>query len=151
MIKREKEKYKHSIIKFNKLTGLTICSNYEKKYYAGYGYTGDLLEFVIKCDKFMNDLVSKYESKIYIKDELDKNIFDECYYSKYHRAIKYNYLYGENGKYVHEEDGNQLWGGWSGNRYINNGCYKPTMYKFIKYYKLINPMNIKKYLIDNFA
>ena len=90
-------------------------------------------------------------NKIYIKDELDKNIFDECYYSKYHRAIKYNYLYGENGTLVREEDGNQLWGGWGGNIHINNGCYKPTMYKFIKYYELINPMNIKKYLIDNFC
>ena len=50
-IQREKEKYKNAITKINKLKGWGFRCNYEKKYNAGYGYNGNLLDFVIKCDR----------------------------------------------------------------------------------------------------
>lgn len=145
------EIFKQSIRMLNNGIGLSICDKYEQKY-SFHGYTCDnALEFVVKCDNFIKELKQRYESEIYNKNELDKNIFDECYYSKYHRAITSIHLYGENWYLHNEEDGNELWGNWGGNKFINNGCYKPTMYKFIKYYKLLNPMNIKKYLKEKFA
>ena len=49
---------------------------------------------------------------IYIDEELKKNKFEECYYFKY-------YKYGNN---------------------FNGCCREDGMYKFIKHYKLINPI-----------
>ena len=45
------------------------------------------------------------------------------------------------------------WGGWGGD--LNgdiriDGCLKLDIYKFLKYYKLINPMNIEKHLKTTF-
>ena len=50
-----------------------------------------------------------------------------------------------------DENEESVWGGWGGNKNIVDGCYKPTMYKFIKHYNLINPMNMKKHLQKLFA
>jgi hypothetical protein len=96
-----------------------------------------------KLNEFIDFLIPYYEINIYCNNELNKNIFDECYYSKYYRAINSLKLNGYNFN-IRENDGNEIWGGWGGNMYINNGCYKPILYKFIKYYGLINPMTIIK-------
>ena len=151
-IQREKEKYKNAITKINKLKGWGFPSNYEKKYNAGYGYNGNLLDFVIKCDKFLSETITNFENKTYIKQELDKNIFDECYYSKYYIAIQKIKIYGDEFNMLgRDENEESVWGGWGGNKNIVDGCYKPTMYKFIKHYNLINPMNMKKHLQKLFA
>lgn len=61
-------------------------------------------------------MLANYENNIYIKSELDKNIFDESYYSKYHRVIKNIVLYGSDWNRLADTDENSMWGGWSGNK-----------------------------------
>ncbi len=148
---KEKIRYENIIKEFNRTKGCNYNFSYIHKYKVEYGYNKNLLKYVIKCDEFINNLIRDYEKNIYISSELDKKIFEECYYSKYHRVIKTILKYGRYWNHILENDGEQLWGGWGGNTYINNGCYKPTMYKFLKHYNLINPMNIEKYLQNTYA
>ena len=145
-IKQERENYINAVKQYNKSTSHAFPHNYSKKYYPGHNYIGDPLEFCYNCDKFLNKFISNFENNIFIKCELDKSLFDECYYLKFHRQLLLIKTYGNN-----EIFGVSEWGGWGGGSKIVDGCHKPTMYKFIKYYNLINPMNIKKHLQQLFA
>jgi hypothetical protein len=94
--------------------------------------------------QFVDELINNFELNVYIKKEIEKKIFEECYYLKYYKSIKALKIYGDN--FIHVEN----WGGWNGSENIVDGCSKPVMYKFIKYYKLTNPMTINKlYRQDN--
>lgn len=149
-IKKEKEEaVKEKEINQNKKIEQTKSINkyiYKDKYKYNYGYTGNLYVYVKKCDEFINNLIQNYETNIYIQSELDKKLFDECYYIKYINTLKSLMQYGKSW-------GGGGWGGWGGNLYGTiriDGCLKLDMYKFLKYYKLINPMNIEKHLKDTF-
>ena len=119
------------------------------KYRYNYDYKGNLYTYVTKCDEFINTLIHNYETNVYIKSELDKKLFDECYYIKYKQVLKNMIQYGKNWNI----DNVGHWGGWGGD--LNgdiriDGCLKLDIYKFLKYYKLINPMNIEKHLKTTF-
>lgn len=90
------------------------------------------LNFAIMCEIYIDKIIYNYE-KIYNNKEIEKNIFEKCYYEKYKKAILSIKTNG-----THSCD----WGGWSGGEHLVDGCLKSTMIKFIKYYKLINPITI---------
>ncbi len=141
---KERENYRNAISQLKKSNNMIFNFNYETKYRCGWGYKGSKLDFVIKCDKFVDELINNFELNVYIKKEIEKKIFEECYYLKYYKSIKALKIYGDN--FIHVEN----WGGWNGSENIVDGCSKPVMYKFIKYYKLTNPMTINKlYRQDN--
>tara|TARA_B100000795_G_C22745554_1_gene417096 strand:- start:111 stop:1250 length:1140 start_codon:yes stop_codon:yes gene_type:complete len=176
-LQQEKEKYKNAITEINNLsyrfknvvTGDDdLClptplswrrlhsSNYENKFklskkcrktHRSYKITGDSI--MIKCDKFLSEIIKKFKNKIYIKQELEKTIFNKCYYSKYYRTIqkikKYGSIFNSIGTLLGETD----WCGWSNGKV--DGCERYTIYKFIKHYNLINPMNMEKHLQKLFA
>lgn len=131
--------YEKDMEKLNELKGWDLNYSYERKYNFGFQFRGDKLDFAQKCDRFIDETLSRFENEIYIKKELDKKLFEESYYLKYYRTLKAIRKYGDH-HFHHEES----WGGWNGNLNIVDGCHKPKMYKFIKHYNLTNPMSINK-------
>ena len=150
----EKVQYENNIKKINVLKGSHYSCDYTEKYNIGYKskYSGDLTLFVLKSDKLLDDIIENYEKYIYIDEELKKNKFEECYYFKYYKTIEKIKKYGNNFNSCCREDSEiSEWGGWNGDKNIVDGCHKPTMYKFIKDYKLINPMSMIKHFQKLFA
>jgi len=92
------------------------------------------LDFAIMCEFYIDEILYNYE-KIYNDKEIEKNIFKKCYYEKYKKAIISIKING-----THKCN----WGGWGGGRNLVDDCEKSTMIKFMKYYKLANPINIIK-------
>lgn len=107
------------------------------KYYAGYDKK-TTLDFTIKCELYIDDILLGFE-KFNDDKEINVKRFEKCYYEKYYKAISSIKNYGNKWK------GHANWGGWGGNLYGStrvDGCLKLTMQKFMKYYKLINPVTI---------
>jgi hypothetical protein len=142
--KREIEQFKTDVMISKKLKGygLTYPFNfspvYKYKHQVVWGYTGDLLEFVINCDMFLSEYITTFENEIYNANELYKKKFHECYYIKYHSAILNIRRYGKNFQYLSQE-------------WHYDDVIKQCMYTFIKHYKLINPVTLQKYLKTKFS
>lgn len=141
--KQEIERFKTDVMIINKLRGYGCSTDYKYKHKHVWGYTGDLLEFVINCDMFLSNIITAFENNIYNADELDKKMFDKCYYIKYHSTIQNMRRYGDNFQMLSQQ--------WD---YVDNkmdDCHRQIMNKFIKHYKLINPMTLRKTLKIKFS
>jgi len=101
----------------------------------------------------MKQIVEYYESNIYpLKDSKD-TVFESKYFDYYYEAIKHLSSYGT---YSHKKSYKYFtsycknngfeWGGWANGSRCVCGIYKQTLTKFMKKYKLTNPVSISKSL-----
>ena len=139
--KQEIERFKTDVMLVNKLRGYGCSADYKYKYKPIWGYTGDLLEFVINCDMFLSDIITAFENEII--NSTERRMFDKCYYYKYHSTIQNMRRYGDNFQMLSQQ--------WD---YVDNkmdDCHKQIMNKFIKHYNLINPITLHKTLKIKFS
>lgn len=111
--------------------------------------------------QIINKELNNYETSVYNQDEINKKLYSESYYKKYHKAllsiknriINYNdpdtrtYIYKYN---IQNWTTEANWGGWGNdNNYLLDGCSKQCLKKFMKNYNLINPVTLVKNILED--
>lgn len=100
----------------------------------------EISEYEKNCHNWITNLCNDYKDKIYNDTELEKKLFNECYYLKYYKCI--NTIKSDGKEWnIWSNKEEPLWGGWK-----SCGLKRQTMTTFMKHYHLIDPMKIDKHL-----